>query len=99
MTAERAHRLMMADEFLAWADGRPGSYELVDGVAVAMAPASRNHARIAQNIGTLADSALAQRRPCRAVQQGGVRLPAVSARSATGVGVEVRADRSGPPGA
>jgi Uma2 family endonuclease len=75
MTAERAHRLMTADEFLAWADERPGHYELVDGVAVAMAPASRNHARIAQNIGTLADSALAQRRPCRAVQQGGVRLP------------------------
>src|SRR3954453_19923081 len=92
MTAERAHRLMLADEFLAWADGCPGHYELVDGVAIAMAPASRNHARIAQNIGTLAASALAQRRPCRAVQQGGVRLP-------DGGNVYVPAARStaGPP--
>jgi Uma2 family endonuclease len=75
MGGERARRLMSAGEFLAWDDGTDTRYELIDGVPVAMAPASRNHARIAQNIGALADRALADRHPCRSVQQGGVRLP------------------------
>ena len=35
---------MSVDEFLAWADGRPGRYELLDGRVLAMAPERMRHA-------------------------------------------------------
>ena len=35
---------MTVDEFLAWADGQPGRYELANGVVYAMSPESAGHA-------------------------------------------------------
>jgi len=72
---ERARRLMSATEFLAWDDGTDTRYELIDGVPVAMAPGITTHVQIAQNVSIMVDRAVEHRRPCRAVQQGGVRLP------------------------
>jgi Uma2 family endonuclease len=45
MTAQRRKR-MTVDEFLAWATGRKGRYELFDGVAYAMAPERAGHAEV-----------------------------------------------------
>ncbi|CAA9350884.1 MAG: hypothetical protein AVDCRST_MAG90-2430, partial [uncultured Microvirga sp.] len=36
---------MTVDEYLVWAEGRPGRYELVAGEVVAMAPEQVRHAR------------------------------------------------------
>jgi len=36
---------MTVDEFLAWAEGRPGRHELVNGVVFAMSPERARHAR------------------------------------------------------
>src|SRR4051794_19839346 len=71
---ERARRLMSAAEFLAWDDGTDTRYELIDGVPVAMAPGGVNHAQIAANVQRLTDDAVRDRRPCRAVQGGGLLL-------------------------
>src|SRR3954452_4799855 len=71
---ERARRLMSATEFLAWDDGTDTRYELIDGVPVAMAPGITTHVQIAQNVSMMVDRAVEHRRPCRAVQQGGIRL-------------------------
>lgn len=35
---------MATDEFLAWAKGRPGRYELIDGQVIAMSPERVRHA-------------------------------------------------------
>lgn len=40
---------MDADAFLAWAEGREGKFELVDGRVVAMAGAQRRHDRVVVN--------------------------------------------------
>ncbi|MBV9076009.1 MAG: Uma2 family endonuclease [Methylobacteriaceae bacterium] len=45
MRADAAAQPMTVDEFLAWADGRDGRYELESGQVVAMAPANLGHAR------------------------------------------------------
>ena len=48
--AEPAERLpRTVDEFLRWAEGRPGRYELVAGEVVAMAPERAQHARVKGN--------------------------------------------------
>jgi Uma2 family endonuclease len=70
--AETATKLLSISEFLRWDDGSGLRHELVHGVPVAMAPPAKSHAQIAQNVSGLADAALRSRRPCRAVQQGGV---------------------------
>jgi Uma2 family endonuclease len=44
MSAEPKPR-MSVDEFLAWAEGRPGRYELAGGEVVAMSPERAGHAR------------------------------------------------------
>ena len=44
--SEAALKLMDVDEFLAWAEGREGKWELHDGAAVAMAPEMAVHARV-----------------------------------------------------
>src|SRR5919205_1765219 len=71
---ERVSGLMSATEFLAWDDGTDTRYELIDGVPVAMAPGITTHAQVAQNVSFLVDRAVERCRPCRAVQQGGIRL-------------------------
>jgi Uma2 family endonuclease len=45
MTAHAQHK-MTVDEYLAWAEGRPGRYELYAGVVYAMAPERARHARV-----------------------------------------------------
>jgi Uma2 family endonuclease len=35
---------MTVDEYLAWAQGQPGRYELLDGVVFAMSPEGAGHA-------------------------------------------------------
>jgi Uma2 family endonuclease len=65
---------MSATEFLAWDDGTDTRYELIDGVPVAMAPGGVNHAQITGNVHRIIDDAVRDRRPCRAVPGGGLRL-------------------------
>jgi Uma2 family endonuclease len=47
---------MTVDEFLAWAEGRPGRYELVDGEVFAIRPSAR---------GTRERSSPSRTRSCR----------------------------------
>ena len=35
---------MTVDDYLAWAEGQPGRYELLDGVVFAMSPEGAGHA-------------------------------------------------------
>ena len=44
--SQAAQKLMDVDEFLAWAEGREGKWELHDGAAVAMAPEQAFHSRV-----------------------------------------------------
>ena len=74
--AERARKLMSAAEFLEWDDGTDTRYELIEGVPVAMAPGSNNHMQITGNVFRIADDAVRNRRPCRAVPGGGLLLEA-----------------------
>lgn len=62
--AEPAEKLpRTVDEFLRWAEDRPGRYELVDGRVVAMAPERAGHARI---------KGLVYRRLSEAVERAGL---------------------------
>jgi Uma2 family endonuclease len=72
--AETATKLLSITEFLCWDDGSGLRHELVRGVPVAITPPAKSHAQAAQNISGMADTALRARRPCRAVQQGGVAI-------------------------
>lgn len=45
MTLADATPSMTVDEFLVWAEGRPGRYELVEGLVIAMASEQARHAR------------------------------------------------------
>ena len=47
--AERAPERMGVEQFLAWADGREGRWELVDGVPMAMAGARTRHDQVVVN--------------------------------------------------
>ncbi len=44
--SDAAEQLMDGDEFLVWAEGREGKWELRDGVVVAMAPEQAFHSRV-----------------------------------------------------
>jgi Uma2 family endonuclease len=62
---------MTVDEFLAWAEGRPGRYELADGEVVAMSPERTRHAEVkfaAQT--TLAQCIREAGVPCRVLPDG-----------------------------
>jgi Uma2 family endonuclease len=52
---------MTVDEYLAWAEGQPGRYELVDGTVHAMAPERPAHAETKLAV----HAALAGRDQCR----------------------------------
>lgn len=71
---DRARQLMSASEFLAWDDGTDTRYELIDGVPWAMNPPSIDHGRIVGNAYGIIEAALQDRRPCRAVPGGGLRI-------------------------
>jgi Uma2 family endonuclease len=71
--AEPARPLMTVAEFLAWDDGTDTRYELIDGVPVAMAPASPAHAFLAGNVAGLLYARL--RSPCRTALEAGIARP------------------------
>ena len=71
---ETAQRRMTVEEFLAWDDGTDTRYELVDGVAVAMAPPGGPHRTIAGNAATLIGVNLRRRPPCHVEIEAGVRI-------------------------
>lgn len=73
---------MTLDEFLAWDSGDHGArhWQLVDGVPVAMAPASDDHGSIQAELARLIGNHLVERgSPCRVVTEPGV-VPRVRAR-------------------
>jgi len=78
--AEPAQPRMTVDEFLRWAEGREGRYELVDGRIVAMAPERIEHARVKFRAARALDRAIARAGlPCEVLVDG----PAVRIDGAT----------------
>lgn len=71
--SERAVQRMNLAEFLRWEDGTDTRYELVDGFPLAMAPSAEAHRILAMRLGARLDAALANRRPCNAQGEAGVR--------------------------
>ena len=69
--AEPPRRLTLG-EFLTWATGGDSRYELIGGVAVAMAPPSAAHAIIVMNLGRRIAEALDRRPPCTVRPETGV---------------------------
>lgn len=62
---------MTVDEFLVWAEGRPGRYELVDGEVFAMSPERVRHAEVKASAYLALRSALARTNlPCRTLPDG-----------------------------
>lgn len=72
---------MTVDEFLAWAEQRPGAYELHDGVPVAMAPERVVHGDTKYRVARAFDGAIATAGvPCRFVlDSAAVRIDARTA--------------------
>jgi Uma2 family endonuclease len=62
---------MNVDEYLAWAEGRPGRYELYDGVVHAMTPERAAHAKIKLAVQVALLAAIGARRlPCHVLPDG-----------------------------
>ena len=62
---------MTVEEYLAWAEGRPGRYELHDGVVRAMSPESTGHAVIKAAVHMALRAAIRARQlPCHALPDG-----------------------------
>jgi len=62
---------MTVDEYLAWAEGRPGRYELYNGVVYAMAPERAAHAEVKHAVANALSSAIAKARlPCWMLPDG-----------------------------
>lgn len=62
---------MTTDEFLAWAEGRPGRYELIDGQVIAMSPERVRHAEVKAAAYLSLRSAIRHAGlPCRAMPDG-----------------------------
>lgn len=62
---------MTVDEYLAWAEGQPGRYELLDGVVFAMSPEGAGHAeRKAAVHAALLSGIRARGVPCYALPDG-----------------------------
>jgi Uma2 family endonuclease len=62
---------MSVDEYLAWAEGRPGRYELLDGTVYAMTPERAIHAQIKLAVHmALAAGLRAQKLPCHVLPDG-----------------------------
>ncbi len=70
--AEPARKPMTLDEFLVWDDGTDTRYELIGGLAVAMAPPARAHSALAARVAARLEGALASRRPCMAHVEAGI---------------------------
>jgi Uma2 family endonuclease len=69
------------DEYLAWAEGQPGRYELYDGVVYAMSPEGARHAEVKFAVqAALAAGIRALRLPCHMMPDGmTVRVDAATA--------------------
>jgi Uma2 family endonuclease len=66
-----AHKLMTSDEFLLWAEGREGRWELHDGVPVMMSPERMAHIRTkARAARVLEDALRIAGLPCEAFADG-----------------------------
>lgn len=72
---------MTVDEYLAWAEGEPGRYELHDGAVYAMSPEGARHAEVKGAIyAALQAGVRARRLPCFALPDGmTVRIDAATA--------------------
>ena len=72
---------MSLAEFLAWDAPPPKRWQLVDGVPLALAPASATHGAIQNELGSLIRNHLAERNmPCRVVANPGI-VPRVQSHS------------------
>jgi Uma2 family endonuclease len=58
--AARQKQQMTVDEFLAWAEGREGRYELYNGVVYAMAPERAGHAEVKHAVASALAAAIAR---------------------------------------
>lgn len=72
---------MTVDQYLAWAEGRTGRYELVDGEVYAMSPERIAHAEMKYTVQKALEAAIfARRLPCRVLPDGvTVRIDATTA--------------------
>ena len=69
--SEASPQPMTVDDFLLWAEGRPGRHELVDGRVCAMAPERAGHARAKIRAQRALDDAIARESlPCEAMGDG-----------------------------
>ena len=69
--SEASHQTMTVDEFLLWAEGRPGRHELVGGHVHAIAPERAGHARAKIRAQRALEDAIARERlPCEAMGDG-----------------------------
>jgi Uma2 family endonuclease len=70
MTALPNHR-MTVDEYLAWAEGRPGRFELYAGIVYAMAPERAGHAEVKYAVQTALLTAIRRAGlPCHMLPDG-----------------------------
>jgi Uma2 family endonuclease len=70
MTALPQHK-MTADEYLAWAEGRPGRFELFAGVVYAMTPERAEHAKVKFGVQTTLFSGIKRAGlPCHMLPEG-----------------------------
>ncbi len=66
-----ALKLLTTDEFLLWAEGREGRWELFDGVPAMLSPERLGHTRVKKFAARALDEALAEAGlPCEAVTEG-----------------------------
>ncbi len=66
-----AEKLMDVDEFLTWADGRDGKWELHDGRVVAVAPEVVQHVRLKHRAAVALEQAVRRAgSPCEALAEG-----------------------------
>ena len=72
---------MTVDDYLTWAEGRQGRYELIDGAVYAMSPERAIHAEVKAAVYTALAARIKQRRlPCHVLPDGmTVRVDAASA--------------------
>lgn len=73
--SEPAYKRMTVDDFFVWDDGTDTTYELIDGVPVAMAPSYGAHQIIASNVNRHIANALDHRPPCHVRTEAGILKP------------------------
>ena len=58
---------MTVDEFLAWAEGKPGKYELIGGIVQQMSPEMAEHVLVKAAVWAALKAAIKARKlPCKA---------------------------------